>query len=127
MKIATLDKKFKRPWNVIKTLIATFSTLIIVTSITLFGVYFDQITSYFNGNGFISATFLSSLIINGIAFFNVSFGLIVKVISLKNEKKKAKMQDVYYKKLVEFVKIINDSTITDNAKIKKLKEEDVLW
>lgn len=127
MKIATLDKKCKRPWNVIKTLIATFSTLVIVTSITLFGVYFDQITAYFNGNGFISATFLSSLIINGIAFFNVSFGLIVKAISLKNEKKKAKMQDVYYKKLVEFVKIVNDSSITDNTKIKKLKEEDVLW
>lgn len=127
MKIATLDKKYKKPLNVIKTLIATFLTLLIITSIALFGVYFEQITSYFNGNGFISATFLSSLIINGVAFLNVSFGLIVKTISLKNEKKKAKIQDVYYKKLVEFVKVVNDSSITDNAKIKKLKEEEVLW
>ena len=80
MKVKTKSQatKSKSLWKVISL---TIGLIAIIISIVMVGVNWNEITSYFNNNQFLTGTMLASLGVNALSLGNILFGIILKTVS----------------------------------------------
>lgn len=88
--------------------------------IVLIAVNWNTIIDYSNWQ--ISLTLLLSICLNTITVLNNLVSVIIKIFMIKNEKRKSEFLNKSEKQNLEILKIINDKSVTDNFKIKKIWE-----
>lgn len=112
--------KSKNLWKVISL---TIGLIAIIVSIVMVGVNWDEITSYFNNNQFLTGTMLASLGVNALSLGNILFGIILKIIQSRIEKNKNDTTKRYIEMVLSLSNILSRSDISPNNKEKMLMEE----
>lgn len=122
MKVKTKSQttKLKSLWKVISL---TIGLIAIIVSIIMVGVNWDEITSYFNNNQFLTGTMLASLGVNALSLGNILFGIILKIIQSRIEKNKNDTTKKYIEMVLALSSILSRTDISPNNKERMIMDE----
>ena len=118
----TLNPKFKVQWKHIKIASIFLSCVILLTTIIVVAVNWNAITESI-GSSTISAAFLASIGVNFLSLFNIGYGIVLKIIQTKIERKKTKAINQTTNFFRHVYKIANEGSISDNNKVKLILKE----
>lgn len=122
MKVKTKSQttKSKSLWKVISL---TIGLIAIIISIVMVGVNWNEITSYFNNNQFLTGTMLASLGVNALSLGNILFGIILKIIQSRIEKNKNDTTKKYIEMVLALSSILSRTDISPNNKERLIMDE----
>lgn len=118
----TKRQKLKSPLKVIKIVVVSLITIIIFSLIIVVIAEWEKITEYFNHNDFLTGTMVASLGINFASMVNILFGIILKVVQSRIEKRKNDAVNNINVLVLKIHKLANISNITAERKIKEIEK-----